>query len=1003
MTLWSARALLPDFARNARALRICSDGSHKSTLFVPRMPIVFLMSYFGENAANLRPVWDESNEAALRAAQVGALWSLGGHFTVTSDPAQAVLPTGVGKTAVMSALPFVVPTTRVLVVTPSRIVRDQVEREFKSLRVLRATGAFPKKTPGPRVKKVLHRVGSTAEWEALSEYDIIVGTPHVISPEHDGVAEIPAGLFDLLIIDEAHHSTARTWNAIISGLEGVRAALFTATPFRRDRQGLPGEIVYEFPLRMAIEQGIYQPIDFVPVTPNQDEDHDAALARVAASRLADDVHVKGKSRLLIRTDRIADAERLVEVYEAHGVKLGVIHSRHGTVTVKKTLSQLESGEIVGIASVGVLGEGFDLPHLKIAVYHRRHKSLPATLQFVGRIARATDGFSAPAELLAVREDVQDETRLLYQDDAAWRELIPALSEAAIETEQQRRAYLAEFPLPDVEDFSPHALQPPKDVQIFEVDAAEIDLDFEPPSLGQDFPIYRGLDKKQELLVVVTERWDRPRWMRTSALDVPTYALHIVVIRRKENLLFVSSPSPAATRDLLAGVGAPNAVRTAPSGINRLLWSLNLQAYSSVGMRSARGRGGNQASYKTVAGSTANRAIMPSESRSFGVGHLIGYYMDAENRTRSLGVSVAKAKVWVPEVVSLLEFKEWCGEIARLVTSSKAVKSQAPLLDLLMPERLEEFPDKPVAAVMHPSLLNQGLMVHLGNEEIELDAIDIKAERLTPSKLRIHFGYDEFTVAVDLSLDGTLVAVGGAVQVKDPLNPHDQLDLATLLSEKFPTVYYADGSSTTGPVLFRPASEFPNVPDEALNTWNWAGVNIRNEQNQEEGDLVNVADFTVNQAIEGLTEPIVIVDHATWELSDVVAYEVVDGVANVHLFHCKASSTDVPGHRMAADLYEVACQVVKSSHWAVTEFFWTEIQRRVEHRSSTHVVHGDEERVLQELRTFSESSPATTFSIHLVQPGLRIEGLQSEHRCNTLLLNIYEWLGQHGVAFTACGS
>lgn len=961
------------------------------------------MSYFRENATNLRPVWADAGEGALRAAQVGALWSLAGHFTVSPDPAQAVLPTGVGKTAVMSALPFVVPTTRVLVVTPSRIVRDQVEREFKSLKVLRATAAFPKRVPGPRVKKVLHRVGSEAEWQELSQYDVIVGTPQVISPEHEGVARIPENLFDLLIIDEAHHSTARTWNAIISALERVRTALFTATPFRRDRQGLPGEIAYEFPLRMAIEQGIYQPIDFVPVEPIGDEDHDVALARVAASRLTDEVHANAGSRLLVRTDRIADAERLVEVYESQGIKLGVIHSRHGTVTVKRTLDALASGEVVGIASVGVLGEGFDLPQLKIAVYHRRHKSLPATLQFVGRIARTADGGSVPAELLAVREDVQDETRLLYQDDAAWRELIPALAEAAIETEQQRRAYLAEFPLPDVEDFSPHALHPPKDVQIFEVDATGIDLAFEPDSLGQDFPIYRGLDKNKELLVVVTERWDRPRWMRTNALDVPTYALHIVVVQPRENLLFVSSASPAATRDLLAGVGAANAVRTAPTGINRLLWSLNLQAYSSVGMRSARSKGGNQASYKTVAGSSANRAIMPSESRSFGIGHLIGYYTDSDNRTRSLGVSVAKAKVWVPELVSLLEFKEWCSEIARLVTSSKKVKSQAPLLDLLMPERLDEFPDGPVAAVLHPALVNRGLLVQINGERIELDAFEITPEKSSSTKLRLTLGYDEASVAVDLSPDGSTNSVGEEVQVKDPLNPNDQLQLALLLAEKFPTVYYADGSSTTGPVLFRPATEFPDVPTEALVSWDWAGVNIRNEQQEENGNLVNVADFTVRRATEILHDPVVIVDHATWELADVIAYEVVEGVAHVHFFHCKASSEDVPGHRMAADLYEVACQVVKSSHWAVTQLFWSELQRRMENRSSTRMAYGDEEASLAQLREFAESVPSTTFSIHLVQPGLRIAGLHDEHRCNTLLLNIYEWLGQHGVEFTACGT
>ena len=37
--------------------------------------------------------------------------------------------------------------------------------------------------------------------------------------------------------------------------------------------------------------------------------------------------------------------------------------------------------------VDMLGEGFDLPALKVAAIHDPHKSLGVTLQFVGRFAR----------------------------------------------------------------------------------------------------------------------------------------------------------------------------------------------------------------------------------------------------------------------------------------------------------------------------------------------------------------------------------------------------------------------------------------------------------------------------------------------------------------------------------------------------------------------------------------------------------------------------------------
>ncbi len=109
-----------------------------------------------------------------------------------------------------------------------------------------------------------HRVGSVAAWEELREFDVVTGTTSCLSPALEGVAAAPVDLFDLLVVDEAHHAAAQTWAELLHGFQGTRAALLTATPFRRDRQGLPGRIAYTYPISMAIDEGVYQPIDFVP-------------------------------------------------------------------------------------------------------------------------------------------------------------------------------------------------------------------------------------------------------------------------------------------------------------------------------------------------------------------------------------------------------------------------------------------------------------------------------------------------------------------------------------------------------------------------------------------------------------------------------------------------------------------------------------------------------------------------------------------------------------------
>jgi superfamily II DNA or RNA helicase len=98
--------------------------------------------FFLRHAGELRLTWPEAEgEATFRSAQLGALFALAGHLQTSADPVQAVLPTGVGKTAVICGLPFLVPTTRVLVVVPTRLLRDQIHDEFAGLGILRRIGA----------------------------------------------------------------------------------------------------------------------------------------------------------------------------------------------------------------------------------------------------------------------------------------------------------------------------------------------------------------------------------------------------------------------------------------------------------------------------------------------------------------------------------------------------------------------------------------------------------------------------------------------------------------------------------------------------------------------------------------------------------------------------------------------------------------------------------------------------------------------------------------------
>lgn len=354
----------------------------------------FDAGYFADRRGNLRLGWSDG-EGSLRPTQVGAAWAAAAHFMVDSEPAQIVMPTGSGKTAVATLLPFLVGAGRVLVIAPGRFVRDQLRDEFVSLRRLKLGHVLDEAEPPPIVRMIDGELKDAGSWEALRECQVVVSTPRTVSAAHTGVTAAPPDLFDLILFDEGHHVPAATWRHVLGQFPKAGAALLTATPFRRDLKAIPGKIVFWYPLRQAIADGVYRPVTFVPVASPRPDQRDDLLAKVGAERIKSPEHHAAGSRMLVRARFVKELDSLVELYANHGVALGKVTGDTPLSHAKKIFSKVAAGELLGIACVGVLGEGFDMPAMRIAVYHDRHRSLPATLQFVGRVARPTGPDIAP--------------------------------------------------------------------------------------------------------------------------------------------------------------------------------------------------------------------------------------------------------------------------------------------------------------------------------------------------------------------------------------------------------------------------------------------------------------------------------------------------------------------------------------------------------------------------------------------------------------------------------
>lgn len=953
-------------------------------------------------------------DGQIRRAQLGAAFAVVSHFTVHSEPALVSMPTGSGKSAVMTLLSFLLGARRVLVVTPSKLLREQLAEEFTFLRVLRARGVFPTDVPGPRVAKAEHRLADEAAWVALTKYDVVVATPNVTSPANAGVVGPPEGMFDVVLVDEGHHGAAPTWRALIECTHDASVVLFTATPFRRDRHQIPAELVYSYPLQQALDDGVLAPIDFQPVDVPEtvsDAERDQALAEQAATLLRAPEHQSANSRIIARTNVVKHAESLVETYGRLGVPMGLITASTPPPRTARILRELRAGDLAGLVSVGVLGEGFDFPTLKIGVYHHRHASLPATLQFLGRITRLVpDG--PKAVLLALREEVTDETRELYASDTAWAELVPALADAAVESEAERRRFVRGFTPPPDRSLSISAIRPRKDFLVFEVEQDSVDLRTPMESLGDGDVIYQGVDQGERVAVIVTEHPYRPEWMAADTLDGFVYELHVVVKDQTGRFLFVHGPRDKTIRDLVREMGESAPKLIGPVWLDRLMGAVALYRYFSVGMRSARAAGKRLAAYRMLAGTDVGGAVLPSETRSYGTGHVIAQVydpmtVDAETlaqstvrpqQTTSIGVSYGRGKVFSPDASHLLDYRKWCDRMVELAERRKGNDPTGlPNLNLLSPRTIEKFPHHPYLAVLEWTALGSGAVVTSAAEGIcrPIGEFGLDVVRLGDDELELVWCPEETPAWRGIvRTDGSVETRCGEAVVQDSLM--GTMPLAEFLTDKPPTVFYADGSSSMGRVLFQPKAEYDDLDPRSVSAWAFSGVDIRKEADPPAAGKVNIITHVVGEFAGRAEVEFVVVDDRAHEIADVLVIEKANGSGRraITLVHCKFSSKDFPGARVE-DLYEVLGQAGRSVTWLDLSAFAARLLNRL--GTGSEVAAGDKDELVARLTEWTASPAPARWSIAVCQPGLLASAVSSRN-VKIMLTDVHEWIAQHDAVF-----
>lgn len=921
----------------------------------------------------------------LREAQVGALLALAAHATVSDEPAQLILPTGVGKTAIATLAPYVLQARKVLVVVPGRLTRGQVSKAFLDPQRARNAGILPGNSALPEVAVAEHR--ATADlWEEWGRSDVVIGTPSVLSSANRNVERMPRDLFDLVIFDEAHHLPATTWTALL-GATDARAVLLTATPLRNDGKRLPGRSVYTYPLTRAVKEGVFGEVSYEPVDIPFGADRDLTIARAARNRLMSAEHVAAASRLLVRTNAVDHAKLLQTTYDDIGVPLGVIVHDTPWSKAEAMRASVEAGELLGFICVGALTEGFDFPALKVGAYHVAHKTLGPTIQFIGRLARPGE---VGAVLIAPRNEVTRETSDLYREDPGWQVLLPELVDSALERERDVREFVERADVRSSIDVPPLSLTPVRSVHIYRSQAPP-DLDTVVREIAGARVVQSFVHRESATAAYVTRRIVRPPFLRLDVLDAPVYELHLVTWVQDEGVLLVSTTTAASLRSLLGSVAPGPLTPLSGLELRRLVEAANLDRFFSIGKRAMLA---GDTSYVTSAGRKAEEGITPSDARVFDLGHAMGRSEDG-----LFGFSVAKSKIWEPGAAdSLFGFRAWCEELAQDLADANLGRLPGKLDQLAFSDPLLAFPANPLTAVLPPELFAQAAELIVDGEIASPELLEFEPRHNAATAEVIEFDLrlrGEPRGSIQFSVSGDVTVVGADWLVHSHDAPGQPVRLQDFLVHEPASLFFGDGSRAIGERLAPPRSSW-RFPDNARSPRVWDGCDITVEW----GDLANgrlsVGPWT--GALLTREMPIVIQDHLPGELADFIAIDPRTDPPRASFVHCKRSG-GAPSARVT-DIEELVAQAIRSVPWQKPgPALWSELRYRLGHRNATRIISGDRGYVEATLDGWIAAPPPVDWFLWVVQPGLSVARLDGSAPVTALLNIAYSWASTQNVTFS----
>lgn len=334
---------------------------------------------------------------------------------VTHQSVMVQMPTGTGKTVLIS---------------------EVVKREEQRVKNPCVWIVVHRRELVEQIKETLERrLGTSLDAEREKSSVIEVFSIQWLSRHYQELEERPS----LIVIDEAHHAVAKTYEEVMNAYPNAKKLGVTATPCRLTKRGFTDlfeVLLCSHSIPKFIKEGYLSDFDYISLNPNSEDqkkidglekraaDGDYNIAEMqevldckpSIERLYQTIKdfAAGKKGIVYAIN-IEHAEHIAEYYREQGLAAVAISSKTPKEERRRTIELFKEGsagdkpycaslslittvgqdetpkEIQILVNVDLFGEGFDCPDVEFIQLARPTLSLAKYLQMVGRGLRVAKG------------------------------------------------------------------------------------------------------------------------------------------------------------------------------------------------------------------------------------------------------------------------------------------------------------------------------------------------------------------------------------------------------------------------------------------------------------------------------------------------------------------------------------------------------------------------------------------------------------------------------------